>query len=75
MRHWWNGRWARVARRDVYLWPADDGWRVEVRRGGPGGRLRLRTFATECEALTWIAERVMGVEEGWREPRYLSVHV
>jgi hypothetical protein len=70
--HLWNGRWSRVARRDVWLWPVEGCWCVEVRRGGPTGRRRLRTFRTEQEALVWIADRVIAGEDGWREPKYLA---
>jgi hypothetical protein len=55
------------------MWPVEGCWCVEVRRGGPTGRRRLRTFRTERDALVWIADRIVAGEDGWREPRYLAM--
>jgi len=66
-RHWWNGRFANPARRDVYLWPGNDGrWHVEARRGSLNQRSRLFAFEDEATALT-LAEALMGSNDnGWR---------
>ena len=76
-RRWWNGRWGRLARREVFLKSADgqwtdgeraDGdWVVELRRGGEGGRTRTRTFGSETEALDWIENAVLEADGGWRQ--------
>ena len=36
-RHWWNGRWGRIARRDIYLRADGDRYVVEAREGGADG--------------------------------------
>jgi hypothetical protein len=66
-RHWWNGRWGRLARRDVFACPSEGRWAVELRRGGEGGRSRTRTFGSEREALAWIEAALLEADGGWRE--------
>nr|BFE64999.1 hypothetical protein GCM10020063_095250 [Dactylosporangium thailandense] len=67
-RRWWNGSWSRLTRRDVYVRNAADGrWDVELRRGGPEGRVRTRGFGSEREAIEWIEATVVGAEPNWRE--------
>ncbi|WP_433080848.1 hypothetical protein ACQP1P_44360 [Dactylosporangium sp. CA-052675] len=67
-RRWWNGSWSRLTRRDVYVRNAADGrWDVELRRGGPEGRVRTREFGSEREAIEWIEATVVGAEPNWRE--------
>jgi hypothetical protein len=67
-RRWWNGSWSRLTRRDVFVRNAADGrWQVELRRGGPEGRVRTRAFGTESEAVEWIEAAVLVVEPNWRE--------
>lgn len=69
-RQWWNGRWSRLVRRDVFVRNAADGrWQVELRRGGPEGRLRVRSFDSETDAVGWVESIVLDPEAGWREMR------
>lgn len=67
-KHWWNGRFANPARRDVYLWVDGDRWHVEAHRGSLQRRSRRFAFEDEVEALT-LVERLVGGdgERGWRE--------
>ena len=68
-KHWWNGRFANPARRDVYLWHDDGRWHVEAQRGGIDRRSRLFAFDDETAALT-LVEALVGTDtEGWREVR------
>src|SRR4051812_36671593 len=67
-RRWWNGSWSRLTRRDVFVSNAADGrWQVELRRGGPDGRVRVRAFESEGEAVAWIEDAVVAAEANWRE--------
>jgi hypothetical protein len=67
-RRWWNGSWSRLTRRDVYVRNAADGrWQVELRRGGPEGRVRTRTFGSEQDAVGWIEAAVIADGADWRE--------
>jgi hypothetical protein len=79
-RQWWNGRWSRLVRRDVFVRNGADGrWQVELRRGGPGGRLRTRAFDSEGDAIGWVESAVLkpddpeDPEAGWREIRDATV--
>ncbi|WP_327008120.1 hypothetical protein OHA72_13100 [Dactylosporangium sp. NBC_01737] len=73
-RQWWNGRWSRLVRRDVFVRNAADGrWQVELRRGGPDGRLRVRTFDSEGAAVDWVRSAVLDPAEDWREMRHAKV--
>ena len=68
-----------MVRRDVFVRNAADGrWQVELRRGGPEGRRRVRSFDSEGDALGWVESAVLDgdPEAGWREmrdPAVLSV--
>ncbi|UWP82062.1 hypothetical protein [Dactylosporangium fulvum] len=67
-RQWWNGRWSRLVRRDVFVRNATaDRWQVELRRGGPEGRVRTRTFDSQVAAVEWVESSVLDPESGWRE--------
>jgi len=69
MRHWWNGRWSRLSRREVFVRRDGGQWRVELVRGGVGGRTRTRAFGTERDAVSWVEEVLLNVDDGWREVR------
>jgi hypothetical protein len=66
-RHWWNGRFAKPSRRDVFLWRDDGRWHVEARRGGLDRRSRLFAFDDEAAALTLVEALVGSDVEGWRQ--------
>lgn len=65
-RHWWNGRWGRAARRDVYLRSEGDRYVVEAREGGSDGITRTWQPPTEEHALLLIDE-LLDDQSGWRE--------
>ena len=67
-RHWWNGRWSRLARRDIFVRPLDGRWLVELRRGGPAGRSHTWPFGSERDAVAWVESALVDAEAGWREP-------
>lgn len=49
-KHWWNGRWGRLARRDVFLRVDADRWHVEQRAGGAEGVSRFYEYDSCDEA-------------------------
>ncbi len=49
-KHWWNGKWGRLARRDVFLRVDADRWHVEQRAGGAEGVSRFYEHASADEA-------------------------
>jgi hypothetical protein len=66
--HWWNKRWGRIARRDIWL-RRETIWRVEARQGDGDARVWSRVYPTEREAR--LAVRAMmdrtGGPDQWRD--------
>ncbi|WP_326550925.1 hypothetical protein [Micromonospora sp. NBC_01813] len=65
-KHWWNGSWGRLARRDVFLRTDADRWYVEARTGGAEGASRFTEYATEETAYDAVRHLLAG-PGGWRE--------
>jgi hypothetical protein len=65
-KHWWNGKWGRLARRDVYLRNDADQWYVEQRAGGAEGISRFYEYDSEDEAYEAIRTLLDGAGE-WRQ--------
>jgi hypothetical protein len=69
-RHWWNGKWGRLARRDVLLYLDDETekWAVEAREGGVDGDSRWWELNCEADALQLIGGLTEPtVVDNWRE--------
>jgi hypothetical protein len=65
-KHWWNGKWGRLARRDVYLRADADQWFVEQRVGGAEGVSRFYEFDSEDQAYEAVRALLTGPDE-WRQ--------
>ncbi|MGI5211422.1 hypothetical protein [Plantactinospora sp. CA-290183] len=65
-KHWWNGKWGRLARRDVYLRANADQWHVEQRAGGAEGISRFYEFDSEDAAYEAVRGLLVG-PDNWRE--------
>ncbi|MDG4763230.1 hypothetical protein O7632_03765 [Solwaraspora sp. WMMD406] len=65
-KHWWNGRWGRLARRDVFLRADADRWHVEARSGGAEGVSRFTEHDNEESAYDTVRHLLTGPGE-WRE--------
>ncbi|MFY1635577.1 hypothetical protein ACN27F_20270 [Solwaraspora sp. WMMB335] len=65
-KHWWNGSWGRLARRDVFLRTDADKWFVEARSGGAEGTSRFAEYDDE-EAAYDAVRRLLGGPGEWRE--------
>lgn len=65
-KHWWNGIWGRLARRDVYLYVDGDQWLVEARTGGADGQSRWFEHDDPDAALDRARGLLIGPGE-WRE--------
>ncbi|HEY3008359.1 MAG TPA: hypothetical protein VGJ63_09905 [Micromonosporaceae bacterium] len=65
-KHWWNGSWGRLARKDVYLRTDGDQWFVEQRAGGAEGASRFFEFGNEDDAYDVIRALLVEPDE-WRE--------
>lgn len=65
-RHWWwNARWGRLARRDVFIHEQDGRWAVEDRWGGVEGRSRWAEMPDEAAALE-CAAGLRREQDGWQ---------
>ena len=67
-KHWWNGTWGRLARRDVYLFEDAGHWWVESREGGADGRARTYEFDAEEPAMDCVSG-LLAQPGDWRELR------
>lgn len=65
-KHWWNGRWGRLARRDILLFEDGGVWLLEVRTGGAEGSSRWFEFADEDAAMDAV-RALLGADSDWRE--------
>jgi hypothetical protein len=70
VKKWWNGRWGRLARRDVLVWTTEDRgrWMVEVRDGGAEGRSRFKEASSEHEVFALAMQcRNESPEDEWKD--------
>jgi hypothetical protein len=65
-KHYWNGRWGRIARHDVLLYEDGGAFMVEHRRGGTEGRSAWTEHADEDSALDRVRDLLTGSDD-WRE--------
>ncbi len=65
-KHYWNGRWGRLARHDVLLYEDGGFWQVEHRIGGSEGRTRWYEHDDEDAALDRIRD-LLATSDGWQE--------
>ena len=63
---WWNGKWGRVARRDILLYEDGGMWWLERREGGSEGRSTWSGFGSEQAANDAVATLTASGER-WRE--------
>lgn len=64
-KHFWNGRFGRLARHDVLLYEDAGHWRVEHRIGGSEGWTRWYEHEDEDGALDRMRDLLV-VSDGWR---------
>jgi len=65
-KHLWNGRWGRLARRDIFLREDGGRWYIEDRRGGAEGTSTWFDYDDEDAALDRIGV-LMNTSDGWSE--------
>ncbi|MCX4468901.1 hypothetical protein C5N14_10410 [Micromonospora sp. MW-13] len=65
-KHWWNGKWGRLARRDVFLRVNGDQWHVEQRAGGAEGVSQFYEYPSVEEAEETVRALLAGADD-WRE--------
>jgi hypothetical protein len=65
-KHYWNGRWGRLARHDILLFEDGGRWTVEHRVGGTEGRSSWVECDDEDAALDHVRDLLAG-GDAWRE--------
>jgi hypothetical protein len=74
VQRWWNGKWGRLARRDVWL-EQDSTWHVHARQGGVDSPTKDKTwtFANRAEADDMV-RRLLAAEptDDWRDITEIS---
>jgi hypothetical protein len=74
VQRWWNGRFGRLARRDVWL---EQGtvWRVRARQGDGDSPMKTWTFTNRAEADV-LVQRLVTAEpaDGWRDITDISAN-
>jgi hypothetical protein len=65
-KHYWNGRWGRIARLDVLVFEDAGRWTVERRVGGAEGRSVMVEFDDEDAAFDRVRDLLAGADD-WRE--------
>lgn len=63
---WWNGRWGRIARRDIKIYTDGGRWWLEDGRGGVEGTVRAVNDLDEAAAIHY-ATTLMEDSDGWQE--------
>jgi hypothetical protein len=63
---WWNGKWGRLARRDVEIHYTPESWSVIARLGGAEGKAHQYPAASKQDA-EQTAARFMKTQERWRQ--------
>ena len=67
-KHYWNGKWGRLARRDILVFEDAGTWLVEAREGGADGKSRWFELPDEDMALDCVKDLItLSKMEGWRE--------
>jgi hypothetical protein len=67
VQRWWNGRFGRLARRDVWL-ERDTTWRVRARQGDGDSPIKTWTFDNRAQADA-LVHRLITAEpaDGWKD--------
>jgi hypothetical protein len=63
---WWNGRWGRVARRDIKIYTDGDRWWLDDMRGGVEGTVRTTRDLDQTTAIE-LATSLMDGSDGWQD--------
>jgi hypothetical protein len=67
-KHYWNGRWGRLARMDILVFEDAGAWVVEAREGGADGKSRWFELPDEDRALDCVRDLItVSKMDGWRE--------
>jgi hypothetical protein len=64
---WWNRRWSRSARRDIWLTVEPQRWFVRGRQGGDDGPEVQYEFRDEDEARAMVKRLMQAAPGDWRD--------
>lgn len=65
--HWWNQKWGRLARRDVWLRRDGEEWVVQARQGDGDSRVWSRAYEVEADARAMLAGLLERGSEQWTD--------
>ena len=67
-KHYWNGKWGRLARMDILVFEDAGAWLIEARTGGTDGTSRWFQTTDEDAALDRVRDLItMSTVDSWRE--------
>ena len=67
-KHYWNGKWGRLARMDILVFEDGGAWVVEAREGGADGRSRWFELPDEDTALDCVRDLItLSKVDEWKE--------
>lgn len=67
-KHYWNGKWGRLARMDVIVFEDAGAWLIEARTGGADGTSRWYQVPDEDAALDRVRDLItVSKMDTWRE--------
>ena len=64
---WWNSRWGRLARMDIWLYRDGTQFLVRARKGDSEGPVQTWTYACEPDARVMVQQLIDTGGEGWKE--------
>ena len=67
-KHYWNGKWGRLARMDILVFEDAGAWLIEARSGGADGRSRWFQASDADAALDRVRDLItLSKMDSWRE--------
>ncbi len=64
---WWNGKYGRIARRDLWLYTNGYVWRVDARQGDGDARVWSKQFTSEQEARQLTEDMMARADSQWKD--------
>ncbi len=64
---WWNSRWGRLARLDIWLYRDGEQYLVQARKGDSESPSRTWTYACEPDARAMVQQLIDTGGDGWQE--------
>ena len=66
VKRWWNGRYGRIARRDIWL-ERDTTWHVRARQGDGDSPSKTWTFPDQAQADALVQQLLDTAPDDWKD--------